>query len=182
MSKLPFVDDFCDRLSNFYVEIFYFRSPEIITKRKIIEIQKKVILESTEEGDRKLDGVLLDQYTLDNILDGWYDWDKEPDSIVFASYMFHGIAYKHPFIQGNKRTALMTATLILGCCGKSLECDDKELYKFVKEVADGKHELPVVIEWIKVHTIEARGYKKLEMILLRLGSEIAEAKSNNDQS
>lgn len=178
MSKIPFVDRFCNGLANVYIEMFYSKSPEIITKRKIIDIQIKQILDSKEEGDKGCEGLLLDQYTLDDILDLWYDYVNKPDCIVFAAYMLHGISYKHPFIQGNKRTALMTATLILGCCGKSLEGNNEEIIKFLKEVAEGKHDLDVVIEWISIHTVEENGFKKLAMIFKKFGSELVELENN----
>jgi len=177
MAKLRIIDGFCDVLSNVYINAFYIKSPEIITKRKIIDIQIKQILASKEEGDRGCDGLLLNKYTLDDILDLWYDYINKPDCIVFAAYMLHSIATKHPFIQGNKRTAFMTATLILGCCGKSIECDSHEIVKFVKEVAEGKYDLEIVTAWVSAHTVEDDGLKKLSMILDRFGSELIEAEN-----
>jgi len=54
-----------------------------------------------------------------------------------AAYLFH-IARNHPFVDGNKRTALMTTLIFLGLNGRSLEARDDELADLVLGVAAGK--------------------------------------------
>ena len=54
-----------------------------------------------------------------------------------ASYLFH-IARNHPFVDGNKRTALMTTLIFLGLNGRSLKVGDDELTDLVLGVAAGK--------------------------------------------
>ena len=54
-----------------------------------------------------------------------------------AAYLFH-IARNHPFVDGNKRTALMTTLVFLGLNGRTLEAGDDELTALVVGVAAGK--------------------------------------------
>ena len=54
-----------------------------------------------------------------------------------AAYIF-GIAKNHPFVDGNKRTALAAADLFLVFNGWSLEADDNDLIQFVLMVAAGE--------------------------------------------
>ena len=54
-----------------------------------------------------------------------------------AAYLFH-IARNHPFVDGNKRTALMTTLIFLGLNGRSLEARGDELADLVLGVAAGK--------------------------------------------
>lgn len=54
-----------------------------------------------------------------------------------AAYLF-GIAKNHPFVDGNKRTALAAADLFLVFNGWSLEADDNDLIQFVLMVAAGE--------------------------------------------
>jgi len=54
-----------------------------------------------------------------------------------AAYLFH-IARNHPFVDGNKRTALMTTLIFLGLNGRSLKAGDDELTDLVLGVAAGK--------------------------------------------
>jgi death-on-curing protein len=53
-----------------------------------------------------------------------------------AAYLFH-IARKHPFVDGNKRTALMCALVFLGLNSERLDADSEALYALVDGVAAG---------------------------------------------
>jgi death-on-curing protein len=53
-----------------------------------------------------------------------------------AAYLFH-IARKHPFVDGNKRTALMCALVFLGLNSKRLDAESEALYALVDGVAAG---------------------------------------------
>jgi death-on-curing protein len=62
----------------------------------------------------------------------------EPDIFeLTAAYLF-GIAKNHPFVDGNKRTALAAADLFLFFNGWSLEADNDDLIQFVLMVAAGE--------------------------------------------
>lgn len=53
-----------------------------------------------------------------------------------AAYLFH-VARNHPFVDGNKRTALMCALVFLGLNGERMRADPDELYSLVDGVAAG---------------------------------------------
>ena len=53
-----------------------------------------------------------------------------------AAYLFH-IARNHPFLDGKKRTALMSAVVFLGLNGQRLETESDPLYELVDGVAAG---------------------------------------------
>ncbi len=59
------------------------------------------------------------------------------DAFEFAAAYLFGIARNHPFVDGNKRTALVAADLFLVFNGWSLEADDSDLIQFVLMVAAG---------------------------------------------
>ena len=53
-----------------------------------------------------------------------------------AAYLFH-LARNHPFVDGNKRTALMCALVFLGLNGQRLDADPVDLFELVDGVAAG---------------------------------------------
>ena len=53
-----------------------------------------------------------------------------------AAYLFH-LARNHPFVDGNKRTALMSALVFLGLNGQRLDAEPGALYELVDGVAAG---------------------------------------------
>lgn len=59
----------------------------------------------------------------------------EPDIFDLAAAYLYGIVKNHPFVDGNKRTALAAADLFLVFNGWSLEVDNAELIQFVLMVA-----------------------------------------------
>ena len=53
-----------------------------------------------------------------------------------AAYLFH-LARNHPFVDGNKRTALMSALVFLGLNGQRLDAESGALYELVDDVGAG---------------------------------------------
>ena len=60
-----------------------------------------------------------------------------------AAYAFH-ICQNHPFVDGNKRTALATARVFLSLKGIELYDPNEELYDLMMKVANGKSLKPEV--------------------------------------
>lgn len=65
-----------------------------------------------------------------------------------AAYLFH-LARNHPFVDGNKRTALAAALVFLGLDGFTVEADDDAVTGLVVGVASGavsKSEVAVFLQ------------------------------------
>lgn len=54
-----------------------------------------------------------------------------------AAYLFH-IVSNHPFVDGNKRTGLLSALVFLDINGIAIERESKALYDLTMAVAEGK--------------------------------------------
>lgn len=67
-----------------------------------------------------------------------------------AAYLFH-VARNHPFVDGNKRTALMCALVFLGLNGQRLEVEPDSLYEMVDGVAAGGVEKAAVSVFLREH-------------------------------
>ena len=67
-----------------------------------------------------------------------------------AAYLLYSIATRHPFVEGNKRTAFVAAMVILK---KEADVDISEspqsIYGFVKEVAIGNLSVEEIKKWFK---------------------------------
>jgi death on curing protein len=68
-------------------------------------------------------------------------------SRLAASYAF-GIARNHPFVDGNKRTALVAAELFLGLNGFDLTADDVEVVEIFLRLAAGEITEEELAAWI----------------------------------
>lgn len=72
-----------------------------------------------------------------------------------AAYLFH-IVNDHPFVDGNKRTALMAMLAFLGLNGLWLDADDDELTELVLAVADGRSSKAEIAVFVKARTRRRR--------------------------
>ena len=69
-------------------------------------------------------------------------------SALAASYAF-GIAKNHPFLDGNKRTALVVSIAFLNLNGFDFDVDPKETYQKFYDLAQGTISEEVLAEWYR---------------------------------
>jgi death-on-curing protein len=82
-------------------------------------------------------------------------WSYEPDTdlaALAASYAF-GIAKNHPFVDGNKRAALVAAYTFLAINGWELEAPEPETVGVILGIADGSLSEENLGAWIRSHLI-----------------------------
>lgn len=75
------------------------------------------------------------------------------DFEMAAAYLFH-IARNHPFVDGNERTALMTAVVFLGMNGQRLEAESGSVHELVDPVAAGVVDKSRVAVFLREHCVE----------------------------
>ncbi len=61
----------------------------------------------------------------------------EPNVFDLAATYLYGIARNHPFVDGNKRTAIVVAAVFLMKNGYDIIADNGMVYQFVTDVAAG---------------------------------------------
>ena len=77
-----------------------------------------------------------------------------PKSTVFelAATLCVGLAKNHPFLDGNKRTALLAARAFLFLNGYAFEPDEADEVATMVAIADSSIDEPVVAAWFKRHS------------------------------
>jgi death-on-curing protein len=68
-----------------------------------------------------------------------------------AAYLFY-ISQDQPFIEGNKRTATMTALAFLEANGMETTASDDQLHEMVMSVARGELRIPAIAEFFRRNT------------------------------
>jgi death-on-curing protein len=71
---------------------------------------------------------------------------------VAAAYLFH-LAKNHPFLDGNKRTALAAALVFLDLNGVSLAASPADLVALVEGVVVGKLTKSDAALWLREHAV-----------------------------
>jgi death-on-curing protein len=76
--------------------------------------------------------------------------DPPPDLAALAASYAFGIARNHPFIDGNKRTALVVARTFLLVNGTNLEASQEEKYLTFLQLAEGSLPEEELAAWIRL--------------------------------
>jgi death-on-curing protein len=77
----------------------------------------------------------------------------EPDLADLAAAYGFGIARNHPFVDGNKRTALVAIELFLLLNGAELQATDAECVLTILDLAAGKLDEAELAAWIRARTV-----------------------------
>jgi len=72
-----------------------------------------------------------------------------------AAFLIHRIATRHPFYEGNKRTALLAAEDVLTQFGYCIK-DSSELNQQVRDIAAGCLEEDEIISWLETVVVPIR--------------------------
>ncbi len=75
--------------------------------------------------------------------------EEMPDIAQFAAALANGIAKNHPFIDGNKRTALVAARTLLLLNGFNLNATQEEKYLTFLKLAEGILSEEKLADWLK---------------------------------
>ena len=71
-----------------------------------------------------------------------------------AAALMESIIRRHPFIDGNKRTAMASAVYLVSTFGYEVEAEQRELEDFAVGVAEGGVEFEDIALWFEGHAIE----------------------------
>jgi len=77
--------------------------------------------------------------------------DLYPDLFAKAAALFESLIRNHPFIDGNKRTAVSAASLLLRRSGFVLAASPEELYVFTMAMATGEVGQAEARVWLVAH-------------------------------
>jgi len=75
--------------------------------------------------------------------------DLYPDIFHKAAALMESLIKNHPFIDGNKRTAITSTGIFLQMNGCSLKTSQKELERFTLDMATGKDSFNYAVRWFE---------------------------------
>ena len=74
----------------------------------------------------------------------------EPSAADLSAFYLHGLAWNHPFVDGNKRTALVAAELFLELNRFSLDASDEGRVLLTLSVAARKNSEKETANWMNL--------------------------------
>lgn len=80
-----------------------------------------------------------------------FAYGRTPDLAALAAAYAFGLARDHPFQDGNKRIAFLTAVVFLGLNGYDLEVSDEDVIAHVVALAAGRLSEARLATWMRRH-------------------------------
>lgn len=80
------------------------------------------------------------------------DQDLYPDLWSKAAALMDSLIRNHPFVDGNKRTAVTAASLFLRINGYHFQVKIEEMVQFTLECAQAQHSIDEITSWFKPHS------------------------------
>ncbi len=133
-----------------------FQEPKWLDKKRILAIHTKQIQQFGGQPGVRDEGLL--ESALGKPLNVYFYSEVHPDIAVLAASYAYGIARNHPFLDGNKRTALVACRLFLRKNGFSMVASKIEKYETFLRLAEGLLSEEQLANWIseKTRPIEKR--------------------------
>lgn len=77
-----------------------------------------------------------------------------PDVFHKAAALVESLIKNHPFVDGNKRTAIASAGIFLRANGHSIETSQKKLERFALDLATGRASFGDAVKWFNKYASE----------------------------
>jgi len=77
--------------------------------------------------------------------------ERDADVVDLATALAYGLARNHPFVDGNKRTALVSCETFIELNGAMLDANDADLFPLVLALADGRLAANEFAGWLRSH-------------------------------
>lgn len=81
-----------------------------------------------------------------------FAYGNTPDLFALAAAYATGILRNHPFVDGNKRAAVLAVAVFLHLNGWRLDPEEADEVRMIRAAAAGDIDEPVLATWIKVHS------------------------------
>jgi death-on-curing protein len=118
-----------------------------LLEETVYAIHKRQIAEHGGSDGLRDEGLLLSALARPQNLLAY--GEEPPDISQLAAALAYGIAKNHPFIDGNKRTALVVARTFLLLNGFNLCASQEEKYLTFLRLAEGNLSESELAEWIR---------------------------------
>ena len=118
----------------------------LLTRDAVLAIHRRQIAEHGGEAGLRDLGLLESALSRPRNIIAYAE--KADTAALAAAYAF-GIAKNHPFLDGNKRTALVVMRTFLILNGTDIDASQQDKYQTILALADGRLTEPDLAEWIR---------------------------------
>lgn len=125
-----------------------------LTPEQVLFIHYRLIEETG--GSHGIRDIALLQSAVARPMATFDNKDLYPDLFSKSAALMHSVIKNHPFVDGNKRTAITVASIFLLRNGYNLKTSNKELERFTLKVTNEHIELQEIAGWFKKHSAKIK--------------------------
>jgi death-on-curing protein len=123
-----------------------------LTPEQILFLHARLVAETGgAQGIRDL-GLLIS--AVDRPKAAYEGSELYPGVLTKAAALMHSLIQNHPFVDGNKRTGIAAAGILLQLNGYRLTATNEELESFTMSAARGLEEVPEIASWLEEHSMK----------------------------
>ncbi|MFA4846041.1 MAG: type II toxin-antitoxin system death-on-curing family toxin [Patescibacteria group bacterium] len=123
-----------------------------LTAEEILMLHKNVVDETG--GLHGIRDVGLLQSVVERPKTAVFGTEMFPDVWTKAASYLHSIVMNHVFVDGNKRTSVISAARFLFVNGQKLQVSNKEIEIYILRVVTEKLNIATIAQWFKMHCKE----------------------------
>lgn len=123
---------------------------KLLTLEQILEIHT-LVMESTGGGSGLRDLGRLES-AIASQTQNVFGEELYPSPLDKAAAIIRGVIADHPFVDGNKRTAILAGLTFLDINEVKFSAAQGELENFAVELATKKYDVPQIEEWLRKHS------------------------------
>ena len=125
---------------------------ELITAEDIFRLHRRGLLEHGGEGSGELyeacvESALAAAWSAGQYIEG----EDTVPGLTFAAYLLHHLAFKHCFLDGNKRVAWAASLFVLGGLELGLKIPTEEAHRFILQMLEESRPPEHVLAWFTEH-------------------------------
>lgn len=123
---------------------------EYLTLEEVLVIHRRVIQRTGGSGGLRDLGLL--ESAVARLQASFGEEELYPDLWSKAAALMHSLVKNHPFVDGNKRTAITATGIFLALNGHSLTASNEDVVDFTEQAATGRIELEAMAAWLEAHS------------------------------
>ena len=121
-----------------------------LTAEQVLFIHSRLIDETGGSHGIRDTSLLLS--AIERPKSGFGDTELYPDIFAKSAALMESLIKNHPFIDGNKRTAITSSAIFLQVNGHNLKASQEEFERFTLKMAVEKVSLKDTAKWFREHT------------------------------
>ena len=122
-----------------------------LDSQRVIEVHDMIIRETGGELGLLSKGTL--EFCIQRHRIYLYGFEPFPDIFQKAAALMHCINFFHPFVDGNKRTGIVVASIFLENNSYRLNVEKSKAIAFTIKIAMGNAEILEIAQWLLEHSI-----------------------------